>query len=58
MEELQGRDVIGDTFEEVLLRKNSAVVELERVLLMEETSWQQNYRFLWLKEGDKCTVFP
>ncbi|XP_035547453.1 uncharacterized protein LOC118348953 [Juglans regia] len=33
------------------------VADLERVILMEEISWRQKSRILWLKEGDKCMKF-
>lgn len=31
------------------------VANLERVLLIEEISWWQKLKALWLKEGDKCS---
>lgn len=42
---------------EVLLRKKFEMANLERVRLIEEISWQQKLRILWLKDGDKCTNF-
>ncbi|KAG7951253.1 hypothetical protein I3843_13G156700 [Carya illinoinensis] len=60
MEELQdfeARELTGDLSEEALARKMVVVIELEKVLLMEEISWRQKSRALWLKEGDKCTKF-
>jgi len=39
------------------LRKTLVVSELEKVTLMEEISWRQKLRALWLIEGDKCTKF-
>lgn len=31
--------------------------ELEKTLLFEEMSWRHKSRALWLREGDKNTVF-
>jgi len=42
---------------EELLKKAEVIKELERCTLMEEVSWRQKSRVLWLKEGDKCTKF-
>lgn len=30
---------------------------LETITLMEEISWRQKFRALWLKEGDKCMKY-
>jgi len=38
---------------EELLKKAEVIKELERCILMEEVSWRQKSRVLWLKEGDK-----
>ena len=39
------------------MRKTEVVRELEKCILMEEISWRQKSRVLWLKEGDKCSKF-
>ncbi|KAF5447771.1 hypothetical protein F2P56_033295, partial [Juglans regia] len=40
LEELEGKELLGRASEEELLRKVTVVAELERVLLLEETSWR------------------
>jgi hypothetical protein len=42
---------------EDLLRRNSIASDLERTILLEEISWRQKSKVLWLKAGDKCTKF-
>jgi hypothetical protein len=42
---------------EELAKKGEVSRELEAVLLMEEITWRQKSRILWLKEGDKCSKF-
>jgi hypothetical protein len=39
------------------LKKAKVLSEIESSTLMEEVSWRQKSRFLWLREGDKCKVF-
>jgi hypothetical protein len=38
-------------------RKEQLIVGLEKVILMDEISWRQKSRALWLKEGDKNSSF-
>jgi hypothetical protein len=40
-----------------LTKKGEVSRELEACFLMEEISWRQKSRILWLKEGDKCSKF-
>jgi hypothetical protein len=51
LEEVRGLD------SEDLLRRNSIASDLERTILLEEISWRQKSKVLWLKAGDKCTKF-
>jgi hypothetical protein len=44
-------------FEEERQRKEEYSRDLERLLFYEEVSWRQRSRVMWLKEGDKNTMF-
>jgi hypothetical protein len=37
--------------------RTTVISDLARATLLEEMSWRQESRALWLKEGDKCTKF-
>ena len=43
--------------EEEKLRKDKIISDLEMAITLEEISWTQKSRVLWLREWDKCTSF-
>jgi hypothetical protein len=60
LDDLRELDVIEEARaldSEELAKKRAVSWELEAVLLMEEISWRQKSRILWLKEADKCSKF-
>jgi hypothetical protein len=59
-EDLQALNAVEESrvlIEEELLKKAKLVRELEKCSLMEDVSWRQKSRVMWLKKGDKCTRF-
>jgi hypothetical protein len=38
--------------------KVKAISHWERITLLGKVSWRQKHRALWLREGNKYTVFP
>lgn len=55
--DMESREEEGVLSKEAFLRKKDVIANLERVLLLEEISWHQKSRALWLREEDKCTIF-
>jgi hypothetical protein len=54
---LDGVEVERALVAEVKLRKTMVISVLEKATLLEEISWRQESRALWLREGDKCKIF-
>jgi hypothetical protein len=52
---LDGVEVDRALIAEFKLRKTMVISVLEKATLLEEISWRQESRALWLREGDKCT---
>jgi hypothetical protein len=57
LRELDATEEVRALGSEELSKKGEVSRELEACLLMEEVSWRQKSRILWLKEGDKCSKF-
>ncbi|KAG6644474.1 hypothetical protein CIPAW_08G057000 [Carya illinoinensis] len=57
LQRLEDKEVTGALTVNEKERKTVVVAELEKITLMEEISWRQKSRALWLQEGDKCTNF-
>ncbi|XP_035551741.1 uncharacterized protein LOC108989210 [Juglans regia] len=53
LQSLEERELLGDISGEELERKKVIVDELEKIILMEEISWRQKSRVLWLKEDQE-----
>ena len=43
-------------YEEEITRNATMIHDLEGITLLEEVSWRQKLRLLWLREGDKCIM--
>jgi hypothetical protein len=54
LDELDERGIMDGEGKE---RKLSVSRELDHLIELEEMSWRQKSRALWLKEGDRCTKF-
>lgn len=54
---LDGKDERGSLYEERKGQKLEVSSESNILIDIEETSWRQEFKALWLKERDKCTKF-
>ncbi|XP_042952212.1 uncharacterized protein LOC122289294 [Carya illinoinensis] len=57
LQQFDERETVRALSTEDTTRRMIVTTELEKISLMEEISWRQTSRALWLKEGDRSTKF-